>query len=373
MFLQSEDHNIDDFLNAVNFIAPQGFNLKYFIVPYAANTTILAGGAQDNGYERVEPERNSQDVKGITDTITYVRKNMKDRQSFNDSGFNLNQIPNEFPITRQNQAPSNLEPLQTDLIADGTEIKSPIAGVLVTESRKDYIDIQLKEAIGCFPKHTLLHFVKNNLKESTINYWIDHLDKIYKDGKKAYYDGIERPDCPFFGTAGERDAWNTGWVDASKEDDGVFEESKDNNSQMKIKEDFDLDYYESDLKCSPSVTPKHSSLDKEDEYHDIDELCTRANHKMEKDWLMWDDDRFVNYNDGLFFCRTSEGCRLKGKIIELIVNGTYFKEKNSSDDGYNGPQEVWQKLCKGLGMPQLTYSARATSLVDGCELDIRWK
>ena len=31
MFLQSEDHDINDFLSAVNFIAPQGFNLKYFI------------------------------------------------------------------------------------------------------------------------------------------------------------------------------------------------------------------------------------------------------------------------------------------------------------------------------------------------------
>ena len=32
MFLQSEDHDINDFLSAVNFIAPQGFNLKYFIL-----------------------------------------------------------------------------------------------------------------------------------------------------------------------------------------------------------------------------------------------------------------------------------------------------------------------------------------------------
>ena len=73
MFLQSEDHDINDFLSAVNFIAPQGFNLKYFIVPYAANNSVLAGNAINNGFEQYEPERNSQDVKGITHTITYVR------------------------------------------------------------------------------------------------------------------------------------------------------------------------------------------------------------------------------------------------------------------------------------------------------------
>lgn len=166
MFLQSEDHNIDDFLKAVNFIAPQGFNLKYFIVPYAANNTILAGGAAQNGFEVTQPEPNSQDVKGITDTITYLRKDMKNRQSFNDSNFNLNQIPNEFPITRPQEMPSNLEPLQTDLIAAGTEIKSPIAGVKVLESQKEYIDMKLDEDVGCFPKHTILHFTKEKLKES---------------------------------------------------------------------------------------------------------------------------------------------------------------------------------------------------------------
>lgn len=171
MFLQSEDHDINDFLSAVNFIAPQGFNLKYFIVPYAANNTILAGGAINNGFEQYEPERNSQDVKGITDTITYVRKDMKDRQSFNDSGFNLNQIPNEFPITRQNVAPSQLEPLQADLVISGAEIKSPIAGVKVLESRNDYIDLKLEENVGCLPKHSIFHFVKSVLNENNRSFY----------------------------------------------------------------------------------------------------------------------------------------------------------------------------------------------------------
>ncbi len=286
MFLQSEDHDINDFLSAVNFIAPQGFNLKYFIVPYAANNTILAGNAINNGFEQFEPERNSQDVKGITDTITYVRKDMKDRQSFNDSGFNLNQIPNEFPITRQNATPSELEPLQTDLVVSGTEIKSPIAGVKVLESMNDYIDFKLEEAIGCFPKYTVLHFVKNILKENEMNY-------------------------------------------------------------KKIEESVDHDEF----------------------YQKIDELCDRAIKMMEHDWNMSDDDRFAGYKDALFFKSTSEGCWLKGRLIELIRNRTYFNYDTDCD----WPAEIWRKLCRGLKMEELLDMAKATSLVDGCQLDIRFK
>lgn len=284
MFLQSEDHDINDFLSAVNFIAPQGFNLKYFIVPYAANNTILAGNAINNGFEQYEPERNSQDVKGITDTITYVRKDMKDRQSFNDSGFNLNQIPNEFPITRQNATPSELEPLQTDLVVSGTEIKSPIAGVKVLESRNDYIDLKLEEKIGCFPKHSILHFTKNILKENNMR-----VDK--------------------------------------------FKESED------------------------------------DIYQEVNELCDRAIKMMEHDWNMSGDDDFADYANALFFCRTSDGFRVKGRIIELIIKRRYF----NYDSDYDLPADIWRKLCRGMKMPEILEKTRATELVDGCELKVQFK
>ena len=286
MFLQSEDHDINDFLSAVNFIAPQGFNLKYFIVPYAANNSILAGNAINNGFEQYEPERNSQDVKGITDTITYVRKDMKDRQSFNDSGFNLNQIPNEFPITRQNVSPSELEPLQTDLVVSGTEIKSPVAGVKVLESRNDYIDLKLEEKIGCFPKHSVLHFVKNVFKENKMNY-------------------------------------------------------------RNIKESKDKDLF----------------------YSKIDELCERATERMEYDWEMSDDDRFAGYKDALFFRATSDGCWIKGRIIELIKNGTYF----DFDVDYDWATGLWKELCKGLKMEELIDMAKNVSFIDEYTLEIKLK
>lgn len=154
MFINDQDHVITDFLKAVNFIAPQGMSLKYFIVPYAANTEGLASVADQNGFLQ-DISSNAQNVPGITDTITYAKKDYSKRQSFNDSNFNLNQIPNEYPITKQ--APS-LEPSQIELISSGTNIKSPVNGIKVLESTRTFSDILLKESIGVFPKNTLLHF-----------------------------------------------------------------------------------------------------------------------------------------------------------------------------------------------------------------------
>lgn len=166
MFINDQDHTIEDFLQAVNFVCPQGMSLKYFIVPYAANSPALVSGAGQYGFEPDSPiESNSQDVPGVTDTITYARKNYTDKQSFGDSNFNLNQIPNEFPITRKQNNPSNLEPMQTDLLAAGANIQSPVKGVKVLESTSNTRDILLKEAVGLLPKTTLLHFEKCSLEE----------------------------------------------------------------------------------------------------------------------------------------------------------------------------------------------------------------
>lgn len=159
MFINDKDHTIGDFLTAINFLAPQGMNLKYFIVPYAANTEMLASGAAEGGFTP-EATSNMQNVPGVTDTITYAKKDFKSRQSFNDANFNLNQIPNEYPITRQAQTPSNQEPLTTTVVVTGGQIDSPVKGVKVLESTKTYQDVILKEAVGPLPKNTILHFVR---------------------------------------------------------------------------------------------------------------------------------------------------------------------------------------------------------------------
>lgn len=158
MFINDRDHGINDFLSAVNFLAPQGMSLKYFIVPYAANTIAIQNGASEIG---LEPEiaSNQQDVPGVTDTITYAKKDFKSRQSFNDANFNFNEIPNEFPITRHTD--SQQEPMQTSVLISGGAIESPIKGVKVIESTRTYKDIFLKESIGPFPKNTVFHFVRS--------------------------------------------------------------------------------------------------------------------------------------------------------------------------------------------------------------------
>lgn len=157
MFINDRDHTIGDFLSAINFLTPQGMSLKYFIVPYAANTDVLMNTATEGGFAPEVP--NVQNVPGVTDTITYAKKDMKSRQSFNDANFNLNQIPNEYPITRQNQT-SEQEPLTTSVIVTGGEVPSPVKGVKVLESTKRYQDVILKEAVGILPKNTVLHFSK---------------------------------------------------------------------------------------------------------------------------------------------------------------------------------------------------------------------
>lgn len=164
MFINDQDHTIEDFLQAVNFVAPKGMSLKYFIVPYAANTEALMAGAGQYGFEP-EPtiQANAQDVPGVTDTITYAKKDYANRQSFNDSNFNLNQVPNEFPITRQGA--TSMEPMQTDLIAAGANIQSPIKGVKVLESMTGTSDILIRESFSILPKNTLLHFEKSKMKE----------------------------------------------------------------------------------------------------------------------------------------------------------------------------------------------------------------
>ena len=164
MFINDQDHTIEDFLQAVNFVAPKGMSLKYFIVPYAANTEALMAGAGQYGFEP-EPtiQANAQDVPGVTDTITYAKKDYTNRQSFNDSNFNLNQVPNEFPITRQGA--TSMEPMQTDLIAAGANIQSPIKGVKVLESMTGTSDIFIKESFSILPKNTLLHFEKSKMEE----------------------------------------------------------------------------------------------------------------------------------------------------------------------------------------------------------------
>lgn len=160
MFLTDAPKNIKDFLDSVNFLAPQGMSMKYFIVPFAAGSEDLHQQATQNGFEQVI---DNQNVSGVTDTITYKKKDLGSRVSYAGTPPVVNNVPNSFPITQPGQQQQILQPMQQDMVISGMQMNSPIQSVKVVESTRFHKDILIKEAIGCFPKNTLFHFVKENV------------------------------------------------------------------------------------------------------------------------------------------------------------------------------------------------------------------
>ena len=158
MFLQDSPHDINDFLHAVNFVTPNNMDIKYFIVPIAADTSALQVAANNSGFTReVENPVQENNIPGITDTVIYAKKDFKSRQSFNNSNFDVSHIPNEFPITNNGALKASE---QAKLLDDGGEIKNPNRGIKVIESTRRTLDIMLKKAVGPLPKNTICHFVK---------------------------------------------------------------------------------------------------------------------------------------------------------------------------------------------------------------------
>ena len=71
MFLNTDKNNngIEEFLKSMNFIAPEGQNLKYFIVPINQNNENISAAAQSSGFT---PLANENQVKGVTSFILNV-------------------------------------------------------------------------------------------------------------------------------------------------------------------------------------------------------------------------------------------------------------------------------------------------------------
>lgn len=155
MFLSARPLTLEDFFKSVNFIAPQGYTLEYFITP----ATNDEGQYQEldipteTGYvlEQPEPENN---VEGVTDTLYYTKKNMDNVKVFSPTSINLSEVPTSLP-SKNDTLPQQF----LASISMGSTIKSPeIIDRRTTETEKD---LQITEAVGCFPKHTLFHFVKD--------------------------------------------------------------------------------------------------------------------------------------------------------------------------------------------------------------------
>src|SRR5574344_1071194 len=130
MFLTTKPQTIEDFLQAVNFIAPKGYNLIYFITPH---NNVSDTNMQDNQGPQYSPpiesnyipnsEPSVSIVPGITDTVMYTKKDFKDTHSFSQPNINLEEIPNAMPKTVEN----HVEKITTTpLTGLGGVIESPV-------------------------------------------------------------------------------------------------------------------------------------------------------------------------------------------------------------------------------------------------------
>lgn len=200
MFLNTDNNNngIEDFLKSMDFIAPAGQNLKYFIVPFNQNNETISNTAKSSGFV---PLANDNQVKGVTDNIVYSKRDLKSKQSVSKPSFDPTAIPEEFPITKElnvstNNAPMNTQVennMKTDVLISGGAILPPGCGVKtvkpdanitpahvgnmpkpvqepinsqnnamkVIESTDKNFDFILTEAVDIFPVNTLFHFTKD--------------------------------------------------------------------------------------------------------------------------------------------------------------------------------------------------------------------
>ncbi len=153
MFLTQQPHNIEDFLKSVKFIAPEGMNLKYFIVPLNTVDGQLDTAANDAGFVK-EKELN---VPGVTDTITYKKREVANTNAMASANFDISARPAEYPTHVEPETP----PTQDDnVLIHGGQINSPVRGIFVVESTETSYDCLIRESMGYFPKNTLFHFAK---------------------------------------------------------------------------------------------------------------------------------------------------------------------------------------------------------------------
>lgn len=164
MFLTQEPHNIEDFLKSVDFVTPPGMNLKYFIVPLNSVDNTFTTISTESGYS---PEQ-ELNVPGVTDTITYTKRMPVEKNAMASANFDASAKPGVFPTHVEPAKPQSVD---DEIIKHGGRIPSAVgniyadpnevAAVMESIDRKDDLTrALLKEAIGCFPKNTLLCFEK---------------------------------------------------------------------------------------------------------------------------------------------------------------------------------------------------------------------
>lgn len=161
MFLVKQDFDINDFLKALGFVAPKGFQVDYIMTPenegtpaQQANVNMFASTA--NLTPQPQPG------------IKYLKKDLSNIKSFSDNYFapsndQVNLV--SFPAHTQKPNPAVVGGVANEVAnaqkTNYTLLKSPDSGaVQVVENQANNITLLLKES-DAFPRNTLI-----NLKRS---------------------------------------------------------------------------------------------------------------------------------------------------------------------------------------------------------------
>jgi len=136
MFNQNRVLDMDDFLEAIGFVVPEGYNLEYFVVPREAGINLPS-----NSGIRVEDRPEDE-------TITY---HMTPPNQKHDTAEN----PAEYSIWEPPKLGRRLPtPHPPILSTDPSELKSPFVQ-MIKESRSDRLTFRLKEGVYPFSEGTL--------------------------------------------------------------------------------------------------------------------------------------------------------------------------------------------------------------------------
>jgi hypothetical protein len=183
MFLTNEIQNIEDFLKALQFIPPKGMDISMFTMPVNTSDDRLTNEQFNKEFPSAfgdfnKVESNVQNIPGITDTITYTKKQARNAHSFNDSNFDINAKPTTMP-----KEPTKPELLTSKVTTYGGYVENPIklnriAQVVESTMNNDIVTIQLKEQFKCFPKNTIFTCVKR-LSENVVPIQIKKIVESY--------------------------------------------------------------------------------------------------------------------------------------------------------------------------------------------------
>lgn len=151
MFLVSGDYLVPNFLKALGFIAPKGFNVDYVMAPKTTQDNVI--DTQLTGYGYSEDPKEDLGVR-------YVKKDLKSTHSFSDDPVpevnGLSEFPRHVQVTQQEPVNTN-NPQQASQQPQTVDTDNIIT---VKEHTEKSLTFMLKEEFYGFPRNTLIHMEK---------------------------------------------------------------------------------------------------------------------------------------------------------------------------------------------------------------------